>query len=400
MLRMVRHIVLAAAALAVAAAPAAAQAQASAEFDQTQLPGWTVTPGVVFGVMHDSNVALAAPSGPTHQTASDQLFDVEPYGQAEYFSPRTEFFSGYRGFVRRYQTLGALDSVDQTAYSSMREHLTRRVTIYANDSYLRMPTTDDLQLNDVPFERVGSNYNAFAGGVQARLSRTTDLTAQYDLTWVRFNRAPSLLSGGTVNGARADLVHDLTARVGVGAEYTLRVANVNFNTHLLTFHEAGAIVRYRFGPDTSLEVAGGISHLIDAEQQLTRTGPYVTAELTQRERRVALEARYERRFTPSLSFGGSNQSQEASGDVRMPIARRGLYLEANVAWRATDPILPEELPLNSVWVRATGGYAVQRWIRLEVYDEYSRQNTHLAGGQVDRMIVGVQFVVAQPLRIQ
>ncbi|HEY3884487.1 MAG TPA: hypothetical protein VGL62_04725, partial [Vicinamibacterales bacterium] len=118
---MVRRIVLAAAALAIAAAPAAAQAQASAEFDQTQLPGWTVTPGVVFGVMHDSNVALAAPSGSTHQTASDQLFDVEPYGQAEYFSPRTEFFSGYRGFVRRYATLGALDSVDQTAYSSMRE---------------------------------------------------------------------------------------------------------------------------------------------------------------------------------------------------------------------------------------------------------------------------------------
>src|SRR5690348_2898750 len=173
MLKLLRTLAFVAAAAAICAAPAAAQppGQATTEFEPSQIMGWTITPGVVFGGLYDSNVALAFPAGDTQKTASDRLFAIEPYGQVEYLSPRTNFFSGYRGFIRDYSTYNELNSVDHTAYVSLREMLSRRVTLYASDSFLLAPTTDQLELNDVPFERTGSRYNVLAGGVEARLTR-------------------------------------------------------------------------------------------------------------------------------------------------------------------------------------------------------------------------------------
>lgn len=402
MLKHLRTLALAGAA-AIALSPAAqaqTPGQATTEFQPSQLPGWTVTPGVVFGGMYDSNVALAGPSGDTHQTASDRLFAVEPYGQAEYISPRTNFFSGYRGFIRDYATYGELNSVDHTAYVSLRELLSRRITLYASDSFLIAPTTDQIQLNDVPFRRTGSRYNVLSGGVDARLSRSTDFTAQYEQTWVTFAHNETLLRGGTVTGIRSDLLHHLTDRAGLGGEYTLRWATVVGNTRLLAFQEAGAVFRYRTGPDTTIEIAGGLSHLSDFTQQLGRTGPYIRGEVTERLRRATFGAEFERRYTPSLSFGGTNQSQGASGYLQMPITRQHLYVEANAAWRSTDPILVLELPLNSVWIRGSAGYAVRQWFRIEAYEAYSRQDTRLPGGQVSRTVIGAQVVIAHPMRIR
>lgn len=378
----------------------AQDAQSTAEFESWQLPGWTVTPGVVIGEMYDSNVALAFPPADTNKTASDRLFEVEPYGQVEFNSTRTRFFAGYHGFIRDYSTYNALNSVEHRAYTSLREELSRRVTIYGSETFLRVPTTDELQLNDLPFQRTGARYETLTGGVQAHLTRTTDFSSEYDLSWVGFDHQGPVLSGGTINGIQSDLIHYLSDRIGVGGEYDFRWANLNANTQLLAFQQTGAVLRYVTGPETTMEVVVGISHLSDFQQSLGRTGPFVRADLTHHMSRATVGAHYELEYTPSLAFGTSDQSQAVSGSVEMPITRKHLYVEANVAWRSANPVLVGQLPLESVWIGGTGGYALQRWIRFEAYDEYTRQDTHLAGGQINRSVIGLQIVLAQPVRIR
>lgn len=398
-MRHARSIIAAVAVTAILSAPVVAQEQPT-EFQSWRLPGWTFTPGVIVGGLFDSNVAIAFPPASTGKTASDQLFVAQPFGQLEYFSPRTMFSSGYQGGVRRYVDFNDLDGVDHRAYFSLRHLVNRRVTLYATDNFLRVPTTDMLELNGVPFRRTGSRYNAFAGGVEARLTRTLDFTTRYDMTWVDFVRKDTFLTGGFVNGVRSSLSHRFSNRSALGAEYDIRIANLEAETRNLTFQETGAVYRYMTGPLTSFEAAFGFAHLDDRTRDIGRSGPYARLGLTHHAQRATLGVAFERSYVPSLSFGGTNQSQELRGYVQMPLARNRFYLEEAAAWRRTNPFVQAELPLDSFWVHTVAGYAVQRWLRLEGYHWFTRQDTRVAAGQINRHVVGVQVVVSEPMRIR
>ena len=43
--------------------------------------------------------------------------------------------------------------------------MTRRLTLFARDSFDDVPTTDDVELNGVPFRRTGSRTNTLGAGV-------------------------------------------------------------------------------------------------------------------------------------------------------------------------------------------------------------------------------------------
>jgi hypothetical protein len=384
--------------VALCSAPAAAQDQ-SAEFPSWNIPGWTFTPGVVLGALYDTNVTLTAP-GFGQDIPSDKLFQIEPFGQLEYFSPRTTLNAGYRGFLRRYMELDALDSVDHRASFTLRERLSRRVTIFVSENFAQVPTTDRLQLNGVPFQRGGARYNAIAGGVEARLSRTLDLTTRYELTWVDFDREDSLLTGGLVNGVRTSLSHRFTERVSLGGEYEFRWADLNGGTRNQIFQDAGAVVRYRVGEITTFEAAGGLAHLDDRSRGLTRTGPYVRAELIHRARRATIGGEFRRSYVPSVAFGGTNQTETVRGFIHMPLSNNRLYIQESATWHRTNPFDTAVLPLQSTWLQTTVGYAVQRWFRIEGYHALTRQDTRLAGGKIGRNVVGVQFVLSEPVRIR
>jgi hypothetical protein len=390
------------AALAIALAGigrASAQDQPT-EFQSWQLPGWTFTPGIIFGTLYDSNVAIAFPDATTQSTASDKLLEYQPFGQLEYLSPRTTFSSGYQGFLRRYFELNDLDGTDHRAFASVRDRVTRRVTVFFNDNYLRVPTTDQLELNGIPFQRTGAQYNTFSGGTEARLSRTNDLSVRYELTWVDFVRKDTLLTGGLVHGVLTSVSHRFTDRASLGAEYGLRLADLTGATRQLRFQDTGGVFRYQTGPDVTLEAAAGISHLDDRDRGTTRTGPYLRAGLTDHARRATIGVEYQRSYVPSFAFGGSNQSSELSGYVQMPLSRKRVYVQESAAWRRTNPLVLEELPLDSIWLHTVVGFPVQRWFRIEGYDSFSRQDTRLAGGQINRHLIGVQVVVSEPVRIR
>jgi hypothetical protein len=383
---------------AAVAAPAAAQ-DPPTEFQSWRVPGWSFTPGVIFGALYDTNVALASPDV-NKKTASDKLFQMEPFGQLEYFSPRTTFSSGYQGSLRRYFDLGSLDGTDHRAYMALRERASRRLTVFANDTYSQVPTTDQLQLNGLPFQRTGARYNALAGGIEARVTKSTDVITRYEMTWVDFVRKDTLLTGGMVNGVHGEVTHRFGNRVSAGGEYGIRLADLNRGSKKLAFQDGGGVFRYRAGPQTMFEASAGIAHLDDRNLQITRTGPYAKVGLRHRTERATVGADYSRSYMPSLAFGGSNQSQEALGFIQMPLSHNRFYVQESAAWRRTDPLARSELALDSIFLHTVFGYAVQKWFRVEGYHAFTTQDNRAAGGQISRHIAGVQFVVSEPVRIR
>jgi hypothetical protein len=383
---------------AAVATPAPAQEQ-STELPSWRLPGWTFTPGVIVGVLHDSNATLSSPDV-DRTTPSDRMLRMQPFGQLEFFSPRTTFGAGYQGSVRRYSDLSALDGTDHQAYFSLRERVTRRVTLFANDNYSQVPTTDQLDLGGLPYQRTGARYNSAAGGVEARLTRATDLIVRYEMTWVDFVRKDTELTGGMVNGLHGELTHRFTERASAGAEYGTRWANLNEGTKDLSFQNAGAVFHYRTGEATTFDASAGIAHLFDRNTGVTHNGPYVKAGLRHLARRATVGASYSRSYVPSLAFGGANQSQEAVGYIRMPLSQNRLYLQESAAWRRTDPFITTVPALDSIFLQTVFGYAVQKWFRIEGYHTFTTQDNRLAAGKISRHLVGVQFVVSEPVRIR
>lgn len=379
--------------------PAAAQQQSETEFESWRIPGWSFTPGFAIGASRDTNVALAAP-GDTGKASGDSLFAMEPFGSLEFFSPRSEFSAGYRGHLRRYMEIDELNGFDQRLQVGFRHQATKRVTIFARDHYMNVPTTDEVFLNGLPFLRTGSRTNAFVSGAETRLTKFTNLNGRYELTWVDFDNEGTVLTGGWVNGFHMDVAHRFTERATFGAEYSIRFADLNEGTRSMRFNDAGAVLSYALGPRTMFSAAAGISHLADDLQHETRTAPYFRAALVQNLEAASVGASYERSFVPSFGFGGSNESQEVRGYVHMPIPKNRAYVQASLAWRHSIPYISTDLELDSILARSTLGYALARWFRVEGFYAFTRQDSKVTGGEITRHRVGAQVVISQPMRIQ
>jgi hypothetical protein len=402
-----RLVGIAAAMLAIAAGatqPTAAQ-QATSELESFRVPGWSFTPGVAIGAVFDSNVAIAGPDQ-FGKTASDSMMEIEPMGQLEFFSARTSFSSGYRGSLRRYFELSDLDGLDHRIYATLRHRLTRRVTLSLNNSFQRQPTTDALELNGLPFVRIGSRHNLLTAGIDARLTKSLDLNTGYEMTFVDFVGEETALSDGIIQGVHTELVRRIGERWSAGAEYGVRRADLNTGAREFTYQNAGGVLHYRTGEHTTFDLSGGLTYLVDRGRDETRTGPYVHAALVHRAARATLGGEYRRNYTPSFTLGGSQRSHEARAYVDMPFSRNRFYVQESAAWRRTDPFGVSEPfglvepALDSIRVMSTLGYAIQRWLRLEGNYTFATQDNRLAGGRVTRHLAGVQIVVSEPMRIR
>jgi hypothetical protein len=396
--RLVEAAVLAAS-LLVCAAAARAQDQPTTEFESLRLPGWSFTPGVTIGALYDSNVSLTPPD--VHKdTPSDNLIAIQPSAQVEFYNSRTAFSTGYTGVLRRYMDFTQLDDSDNRGLFSLRREMTRRVTLFVLDNYAQVSTTDQLNLAGVPFQRIGGRYNDFSGGVEARLSRTLDLASHFESTWVGFDHPENVvLIGGVVNGADTEVSRRFTDRVSVGGEYNLRFANLNSGTENLVFNEFGGTFHYRISDITTVDASLGGAYLIDRSRSLSRTGPYVKANIMHRASRATIGATYLKSYLPSLVFGGTNQSDEATAYVQMPVSKNRVYVQESIAWRRTDPFISTELPLSSIWIYNLVGYTFSRQFRIEGYYQFTGQDNKQVEGRILRHVAGVQFVVAQPMRI-
>jgi hypothetical protein len=77
-----------------------------------------------------------------------------------------------------------------------------------------------------------------------------------------------------------------------------------------------------------------------------------------------------------------------------------MYVQASGAWRRSDPFLETELELDTFLLRTTFGYSAARWLRFEAFHAYTRQDSKITGGEIDRQRVGAQVVISQPVRIR
>jgi hypothetical protein len=375
-------------------------AQEPSEFEATHIAGWSFTPGVLASTVYDNNVGLLAEFPTRPETAGDQLFVVQPFGQFEYHGPRTTFESGYRGNLRRYIDLNELNGFDQRVFASLRHRATRRTTLFMSEMFKKVPSTDELELEGVVFTRAGSHSNTLAGGVESRLTRYWDLTVNYDFNWIDFERTNILLRGGVIHSARAALARRLNDRAALGVEYGVRLADLDDGARKFLFQDVGGTFRYELGPQTSIHAGAGVSQLLDRLLNERRRGPYVRGEITHHLERAVIGGGYTRIWVPTFGFGGASKSEAANAYVAMPISRNRVYVQQSISWRRTNPLIETTFPLDSWWVHSTVGYAMSRWMRVQGYYAYTRQDSKIPGGLINRHRVGAQVVLSQPVRIR
>ena len=396
-----RRAGLALACAAAFSAPAAAQqAEQSTEFQSYRIPGWSFTPSVAIGTTYDSNVRISSRSV-EGETDSDSVFNIVPGGQLEYLGRRTDFNAGYRGYLRRYVEFDGLNGFDQRGTVGLKHLLNRRWTLHLRDSYADSPSTDETEVNGVPFSRIGSRTNTMRAGADVRLTKFSTLATRYESTWVAFDQAaePLVLTGGWIHGVGSDFAHQMNERLSLGAEYGYRTASLDEGARELSFHNGGGVVSLAIAPHTKVAGALGFSTLHDRNTDVFRSGPYIRLGISHSLEVVSMGAGYERQYVPSFGFGGATANQELRGYITMPLGRQRMYVQGSGAWRRSNPFEATSLQLDTIWLRSTVGYMLTRWGRLEGLYTYTRQDSIDTGGEIDRHRVGVQFVVSQPMRI-
>jgi predicted DCC family thiol-disulfide oxidoreductase YuxK len=103
---------------------------------------------------------------------------------------------------------------------------------------------------------------------------------------------------------------------------------------------------------------------------------------------------------PTFGFGGSSQSESFNAYIGMPVTRNRVYVQQSVTWYRSDPFVTTSPALDSLWLHSTVGYAMSRWLRLEGFYSFARQNSSIPGGLIHRQRIGAQVVLAQPMRIR
>ena len=390
-----------AAALVLFAGTDAAAQERTTEFDSRALRGLSFTPSISIGGMWDSNIAVAADQAAGQQTAGDRLFILEPQGLLEFRNARTEFVGGYKGYFRRYVEVDQLNGFDQRFFLSLQRLASKRVSVFVRNEFADVPTTDEVPLNGVPFSRTGSKGNRFSAAVETRLTKYDDLAVRYENTWVSFDNQSTFLRGGFTHEGRVEYGRRLSERTILGGEYRLRQADLNDGIEVMWFHDVGATIEYAIGPHLKFKGAGGYSVLRDPGVSDREGGAYFRGELRHDLERLTSGVFFERSFAPSFGFGGASESHELRGYVNMPFSRNRFYVQASGGWRRTDPLARlDEIALDTFMADTTVGYSTSRWLRLEAFHIYTRQDSRITGGEINRHRAGAQLVISQPMRIR
>ena len=295
------------------------------------------------------------------------------------------------------------DGFDQRAYVSLQRTATPRLSWFLSNEFAQLPTTDLVELYGVPFMRLGVTTNRLGAGLKARLTKLTDLGVRYDNEWSSFDHDEDeeFVNGGTIHTVAADLRRRLTERVTVGAEGRLHRSDVTrLEPRVTWFQEAGGLVSYQLSKALSADAAAGISHVVDSRFDETRTSPYYRVGLQHATARATIGVHLEQSYTPSYGLSGSNDNRELDGFVHMPFSRNRFYVEADGSWRRSNPFFDVEVRNDTIVSHTRIGYSTRRWLRIEGYYAFSRQDSIIPGAPIQRHRIGMQLVVSQPMRIQ
>jgi hypothetical protein len=286
--------------------------------------------------------------------------------------------------------------------------MTPRLLFQTRQQVTITPTTDQLELEGIPFTRVGSQMVTSTGGFTFGISRRAVLKTEYMFQWVNFDREAEgqpdfrFLQGGHAHSPTAEFEYALSSRVKLGGVYVYRYMVIDAGQEMIGSHRAQGTVQVELGPTTTVRGRAGLDYLSLLDTTETKDGPSYGAGITQRFREVSIDGSYERAFMPSFGFGGLTAFRTLRAGVTVPLAPGGrVVASGGFSYRRTDPVVLRDVlvELDSYWTYASVGYFVARWLRMEGFLGMNQQFSS-AQGNVQRTRVGVQFVTSKPLRIQ
>ncbi len=285
--------------------------------------------------------------------------------------------------------------------------MTPRVLFQTRHQLTLTPTTDQLELEGLPFTRVGSRMLTSAGGFTYDISSRATLKTEHMFQWVEFNRDAEgqpdfrFLQGGHLHSPSAEVEYALHRHVKLGGVYVYRHMVIDAGEEIIASHRAQGTAQFQLGPSTSLRARAGVDHLTLLDTTEKKSGPSYGAGITQRIRLASIDASYERAFMASFGFGGLTAYQTYRVGATVPFAAGRAFVTGGLTYRRTDPVVLQDVivELDSYWTYASAGYFVARWLRMEGVLTVNRQVSS-AQGNVERTRVGIQFVTSKPVRIQ
>jgi hypothetical protein len=379
-----------------------AEAQPSPWQEETRsTPGWVFTPSAVFGGMWDSNVTVRNQGSPP---VGEWVGLVSPRGEVDFNGRHTHFGAGYSGTLHAYSTLDELTRYDQRVRAQASHRVTSRLTLDTRHSAIATPTTEDLEVNGLPYVRLGSQMYIGRGAATYSLSDRTRLTAQTSAQWIRFEDSSidgfGGLRGGHSQGAGASLMHRIGQRLSGGASWQYFRAELSQSDVTSHIQTAQGEVGWVLGPSTSIAGSAGISQLRVPEIGASEVGPAFGAGIEHHEGRVRLSARYEQAFVATYTYGSAISHRALSGSAYVPLMRGRMFATGSGAIRRASPTEAtlDVITLDSVITTATVGFHVARWLRMEGFYIGTFQDSS-ARGTYNRSRIGIQFVSSKPMRM-
>jgi hypothetical protein len=379
------------------ASPALPQQADQRLSQEQQPPGWSVTPRVSTGTAWDDNVLI---QGSGDALSSDLNTAVNPGGSLDYVGKRGSFSGSYGGSVQLYRDFSSLNSYDQSMSVTGRRQISQHTLLFAQQSYTKTATTELPALAGVPFLRIGARIANLRSGLEATPTRHLSVAASYNFQWIAFNEDPRFgvtLFGGHSNGGSAGLKYQITDRTMLTADYDLQIASI-LTGGRFTVQNSWAGADYRLTESSHVYGAFGFARLDAADLGTGRTSPAWRAGYTRRFESAAVDVAYARSFVPTYGTGATLENDELTSSVHVPFGRR-VYSDGTVSWRKNEPLASGDLPLTSVWIGGTLGYAVQPWLRIEGFYGGTHQAIDRPGGRLYRNRIGVQVITAKPVRI-
>lgn len=383
--------------LVSADAPVIAQQTSEVEY-----PGWVFTPSIGLGGAWDSNVLLAGEVNP-----GDYGTPVSPSLSLDYGGRRTLLSTAYGGTYVMYRSFEELNSSEQRFRAFVQRRATKRLTLFAQESFTSAPTTDVLEFSGVPFYRVGSQTNVASGGLEAALSRLTTLRASYSLRSVSFEDRPpqfggdsTELQGGYAHEVLVTAGRMLSRRLTLGGEYQLRRSVLTDGLDRFNMHTAAATLEFAMSPNVTMSASAGVARLGAGLYHDARTGPSVHVGIARRTRLGTASASYVRTFIPSFGFGGTFQNEELAASFRAPFFRGRAYAVGSAVLQDNDPLETDRPSLQSLLFSGVVGYQATRWLSLEGFYARTQQDNTAIVNQIVRNQLGFRVVAAKPLRIR
>lgn len=392
--------------LALLAMARPAPAQAPEQPSERSTPGWVFTPAFTLGGQWDSNVTVQSVGNPRFQEWGAV---VNPVATINFNGRRTDMNASYSGQLEAYRRFRELQRFDQRTRFSVEHVVSRRVKVGSTLSYADVPSTDRLEIlvGQLAFQDIGSRLLDTATHLEIKTGPRTRMEAEYKFRDVQFDRTPQkaadspVLNGGYSHEPSIALLQDLTSRLTVGAGWNYRRSRIDNGLQVFEVQNGTGAVAYRLARDTTLSAGLGASYLHEAHGTVSKWGPTFYGSVAHRAGRTDLNVRYERSFVPTYVVGGLTADQSVQGTARTPLGRSRSYVEGSLSYGRTRPV--EELGLgfrlDSVFTRVAFGYRVTQWLRSEAFYSGMHQTSSLLL-DVDRTRIGVQFIVAKPMRIQ